>query len=91
MTMVSATSLILSTCIVAALRIEKSSAFLPPAQHVHIRRINGGSQYVANLEENRDDGPNLDSIMSSLPSPEAVKDNILEVRFVGKDLHVYFS
>lgn len=73
--------------VLTALAAVKCSAFLPPTQLPSIRSsiICNKHKIVSLLNEKNaiDDGDvgiNLDSFISSLPSPADVKENILEVR-----------
>ena len=77
--------------VLTALAAVKCSAFLPPT-HTQLPNIRSSiicnKQKIVSLlnEKNaRDDGDvgiNLDSFISSLPSPADVKENILEVRYI---------
>ena len=56
-------------------------AFVPPVQHLSIAKsIPCKAKYQPLSAENGDGSDGLDSLLSPLPSPNVVKDNIMEVR-----------
>ena len=86
--MVSATLL---TSLASVLSASSCSAFVKPINHASIvsRRTHCPNQgligpnndsHVLLAEESDGSDDGIDSFLSSLPSPEAVKDNIMEVR-----------
>ena len=76
--MVSLPFFLASTLLGAGVGASKFTAFLPPARLGPVIRTN--ENRVGALGENGEGGIIVDTFLSSLPSPDDVKENFLEVR-----------